>query len=149
MSILNVFYIKLILSALFTIGGLFLISKKEQMLELQKGGSDRKVLGLFFLVFRILPYIGIYIVLNQEPRSDLPFFYSKAESAFKGLFVYRDFLSFHAPFFSYIISFPLHIWYNPRSIVALMVLMEGITVVLTYLSYKKLGPCPLLLFLSC
>lgn len=137
MPILTVFYIKLLISALLTILMVGAIWKREQFQKWQLAGQDTRLLALAFVVLRLLPFIGIYVVLGQEPRNDVPFFYYKAESAFRGLFVYRDFWSFHAPIFSYIISLPLWLWNNPRAIVLLMVCVESLTVVLTYFTYKK------------
>jgi hypothetical protein len=145
MPILTVFYIKILISALLTLLIVGAVWKKDQFRKWQLAGQDTRLLAVAFVGLRLLPFIGIYVVLGQEPRNDVPFFYYKAESAFRGLFVYRDFWSFHAPLFSYIISLPLWLWNNPRAIVFLMVLIESLTVVLTYFTYKKRTPDALLL----
>ena len=119
--------------------------KRRFFRKWQSENKDQWVLTLAFVGLRLLPFIGIYVILGQDVRNDVPFFYYKAESAFRGLFVYRDFWSFHAPLFSYIISLPLWLWNNPRAIVLLMVLVEAIAVALTYFTYKNRTPDALLL----
>ncbi len=145
MPILAVFYIKIILSALLTLLFVGSVWKKDLFEKWQSGSEDRWILALAFVALRLLPFIGIYVVLGHDVRNDVPFFYYKAESAFRGLFVYRDFWSYHAPLFSYIISLPLWLWNNPRVIVLFMILVESLTVVLTYFTYKKRNPNALLL----
>ena len=145
MPILTVFYIKLILSALLTLLFVGAVWKRKLFQNWQDRNQGTWVLSVAFVGLRLLPFIGIYVILGQEPRNDVPFFYYKAESAFRGLFVYRDFWSYHAPLFSYIISLPLWLWNNPRAIIFLMVLVESLTVVLTYATYKKRTPDALLL----
>lgn len=145
MPILTVFYIKLVLSAAFTFLFVGAVWKRALFEKWQRGTQDKWVLLAAFVGLRLIPFLGIYVVLGQDPRNDVPFFYYKAESAFRGLFVYRDFWSFHAPLFSYIISLPLWLWNNPRAIVFLMVVVESLTVALTYFTYKKQRPEALLL----
>ncbi len=137
MGILQVFYIKLILCAIFTIVGFGIIKNKDVFDEIEKQNQSKTLLFITFLTFRVFPFIVIYVLLGMEPRNDVPFFFYKAQGAKQGLFVYRDFWSFHAPLFSYIISIPLFIWHNARSIVFLMIAIEGLIVWLTYCNYKS------------
>jgi hypothetical protein len=139
MSIVQVFYIKLILCAVFTLIG-FWVVKNEQFFENNSlKNHDKKILIATFVFFRLLPFAVVYVMLGLEPRNDVPFFFYKAQHAKQGLFVYRDFWSFHAPLFSYIISVPLFIWHNARSIVFLMISVEGLIVWLTYRDYKTVA----------
>lgn len=91
MPILTVFYIKVILSTLLTLLFVGAVWKRKLFQKWQSNNQDSAVLLVAFVLLRILPFIGIYVILGQEPRNDVPFFYYKAESAFRGLFVYRDF----------------------------------------------------------
>ncbi|WP_169704945.1 hypothetical protein [Runella slithyformis] len=68
----------------------------------------------------------------------MPFFWGKASVAYQGGWVYRDFASYHAPLFSYIITLPILLWYTPKAIVLLMVLMEAGIIWGTYRTYKSL-----------
>jgi hypothetical protein len=73
MPILTVFYIKLLISALLTILMMGAIWKREQFQKWQLTEQDTRLLALAFVVLRLLPFIGIYVVLGQEPRNDVPF----------------------------------------------------------------------------
>lgn len=137
MPIITVFYIKLFLSALLTATIFWTLWKADYFEKWQKK-NDLTVYLLGVTLLRILPWIGIFVILNFEPRGDVPFFFYKAEHAKLGGFVYRDFWSYHAPLFSYIISLPLWLWHNPRIIVLLMIVVESIIVWFTYKSYKPI-----------
>lgn len=137
MPILTVFYIKLLLSAVLT-SALFWTLWKSEYFEKWQQQNDLTVYAAGVLLLRILPWIGIFVILYFEPRGDVPFFFYKAEHAKAGGFVYRDFWSYHAPVFPYIISLPLWLWHNPRIIVLLMIVMEAIIVWSTYKTYKPI-----------
>ncbi|MFN8343547.1 MAG: hypothetical protein U0X91_01000 [Spirosomataceae bacterium] len=139
MSTLTVFYIKLLLvaaSSAVVWRGARADSFWEKLYRKQQG--DR-ILGLAILLCRILPFMIIYLVLHQVPRGDIPFFWGKASGAYHGGMVYRDFPSYHAPVFSYIITLPLFLWYNTKAIVLLMVLLECLIVWGTYRTYRSQG----------
>jgi hypothetical protein len=136
MSILTIFYIKLFINLGLTLGIVWTISKTDLFSEWQRK-NEKLVLGLGFLLFRLIPWIGIFLIINEDPRGDIPFFFYKAEAAKAGGFVYRDFWSYHAPLYAYIISIPVWIWHNSRSIVLFMVLVESAILWLTYQTYKE------------
>ncbi|GAB3554030.1 hypothetical protein [Spirosoma fluminis] len=92
---------------------------------------------LTFVALRIVPFVVVYLLLDQDPRSDVDFFYRKAIAAMQGKLVYRDFLSYHAPLFGYLISLPLFIWYSAKSIVLLMALAEFIVARATLRYYNN------------
>ncbi|QRR02900.1 hypothetical protein [Dyadobacter sandarakinus] len=135
MPIITVFYIKLLINLALSIGIIWTISKPGQFARWQRE-SDRLVFWGSFLIFRIVPWIAIFLVLYEEPRGDIPFFFYKAQAAKSGGFVYRDFWSYHAPLYAYIISIPVWIWHNARAIVLFMVIMETLILWLTYQTYK-------------
>ncbi|GAA4412468.1 hypothetical protein GCM10023187_39610 [Nibrella viscosa] len=83
--------------------------------------------------------------MGYAPRSDTDFFYNKAVQAFQGRMVYRDFLSYHAPLFPYIISLPLFIWNNAKVIVLFMTAMEALIVWATYRNWVSREPYALVL----
>lgn len=148
MSILTVFYIKLILCVLLTVVAAVLLRYRTCFADWQRQDrTDSRVFVLGFILLRFLPWVGIFLVFNEAPRGDVPFFFYKAEAAKQGGMVYRDFWSYHAPLFSYIISLPLWLWHNSRAIVLLMVVMEALILWATYRVYKSLTPDALLLTL--
>lgn len=136
MPVLTVFYTKLLLNLLLTFGIIWTISKSGLFAKWQKE-NEKVVLGIAFVLLRLIPWIGIFLIVNEDPRGDIPFFFYKAEAAKAGGFVYRDFWSYHAPLYAYIISIPVWIWHNSRAIVLFMVLMESFILWLTYSTYKS------------
>ena len=139
MPILTVFYVKLFLNLLLTAALLWVVSQPALFAKWQRE-KDSLALGAGFLLFRVLPWIGIFLLIGEDPRGDVPFFFYKAEGAKLGGFVYRDFWSYHAPLFAYLISLPLWLWHNSRAIVLLMVVMETLILWLTYRTYKPEKP---------
>ncbi len=137
MPIITVFYIKLLLSAVLTSAILWSLWKAEYF-EKWQAQNDSLAFMAGFILFRLLPWTIIFIILDFDPRGDVPFFFYKAEHAKIGGFVYRDFWSYHAPLYPYIISLPLWLWHNPRAIVLLMVLMETLILWFTYRTYKPM-----------
>jgi hypothetical protein len=135
MPVLTVFYIKLLINLLLTFGIIWTISRTDLFAKWQRE-NEKLILGLAFLFLRLIPWIGIFLIINEDPRGDIPFFFYKAEAAKRGGFVYRDFWSYHAPLYAYIISLPVWIWHNSRAIVLFMVLMESFILWLTYSTYK-------------
>jgi hypothetical protein len=135
MPILHVFYIKLLINLALTIGIFWTISRSDLFSKWQKE-NEKAVFAIGFLLLRLIPWIGIFLIINEVPRGDVPFFFYKAEAAKRGGFVYRDFWSYHAPLYAYIISIPVWIWHNSRAIVLFMVLMESAILWLTYRTYK-------------
>lgn len=89
-----------------------------------------------FIALRLIPFVLIYLVLDYIPRNDTDFFYHKALAVLQGKLVYRDFLSYHGPLFSYLISLPLHIWNNAKVLILFMALIEFVIVVATYRYYR-------------
>ncbi len=139
MPILTVFYIKLLINLVLTIGIIWTVRQSTLFTKWQ-WENDKLILALGFVFFRLLPWIGIFLIIGEEPRGDIPFFFYKAEAAKAGGFVYRDFWSYHAPLYAYIISIPVWIWHNARAIVLFMVLMESGILWLTYQTYKARSP---------
>ncbi len=140
MSTLTVFYVKLLLVIVSSIT-IWIGSKADSFWgKWEQKQQEKRAILLGFLLFRIIPFIAIYLILNQTPRGDVPFFWGKATVAYQWGLVYRDFASYHAPLFSYIITLPLLLWYSSKAIVLLMVLIEALIVWGTYHTYKKIKP---------
>lgn len=136
MPILTVFYIKLLINLVLTSGIFWVISRSDLFVKWQ-ARREGLVFSITFILLRLIPWIGIFLIFNELPRGDVPFFFYKAEAAKSGGFVYRDFWSYHAPLYAYIISLPVWIWHNSRAIVLFMVVIEGGILWLTYQTYKN------------
>ncbi len=99
-----------------------------------------RLLVLAFVVFRLAPFVILYILFDTPPRSDVPVFYEAARHAMQGEVVYRDFWSPYSPLFAYLTALPLWLWNSPKAIIGLMVIVEGLAWWLTYRFYRpRLG----------
>ena len=107
---------------------------------------ERATIYLTFVVLRLVPFVGVYLVLNQEPRNDVEFFYRKATAVLQGKLVYRDFMSYHGPLFSYLISWPLLLWRDGKVLVLLMALVELIIAIATLRRYRDTSDTPIVWF---
>lgn len=92
---------------------------------------------LTFFLLRLVPFLCVYVYLDQDPRSDVDFFFRKALAALNRKLVYRDFLSYHAPLFSYLISVPVMVWRSAKAIVLLMAVAEFIIAKATLQRYHS------------
>ncbi len=110
--------------ALFLAFAVLLVWGQQRRILPILDANERATRWLAFVALRLVPFAIIYLLLDQEPRSDVLFFYERAVPAMKGQLVYRDFLSFHAPLFTYITVIPLFIWNNARVIILMMAIIE-------------------------
>ncbi len=117
--------------------GIFITAGQSRLLMKWQEEKDKTIFLASFVLFRIIPWLAIFFVAGEAYRGDIPFFFGKAEGALKGGFVYRDFWSYHAPLFSYIIAVPVWIWHDPKAIGLFMVLAEAAILWLTYKTYKE------------
>lgn len=108
---------------------------QNQVLSLPEQTADRLLAGAF-VICRLVPFVVVYLLMELAPRSDVPIFYDAASHALRGEIVYRDFWSPYSPLFAYITALPLLVWHSPKSIVLLMIGMEGVAWWLTYRFYR-------------
>jgi hypothetical protein len=93
-------------------------------------------LPIFWLVLRLLPFLIVYVVLGYMPQSDVTeYYYPISLTALDGGVPYRDVYSGYSPLFGYWIAPFLAIWHDPRMVVLVMLLVEGLAVQLTYHYY--------------
>jgi hypothetical protein len=74
MPVLTVFYIKLLINLVLTIGIIWTISRSDLFSKWQRE-NDKLIFTLGFVLFRLIPWIGIFLIINEEPRGDIPFFF--------------------------------------------------------------------------
>ncbi|MBC8153631.1 MAG: hypothetical protein H7Z72_12035 [Bacteroidetes bacterium] len=135
----TVFAVKLLVSVLLC-GIIWLALRYRSQLEPLVYKRQNLVIAGLLVCLRVVPFVGIFLILNETPRGDIPFFYWKADLAHQGKLVYRDFWSFHSPLFSYILALPMFIWNSPKAIVALMGIGEAVCLWVTYRFYRKNAP---------
>ncbi len=130
-----VLWIKLIL-ALGLTGGVWLtLTFRERIDFFFREKPDAWFLVLW-LGLRLLPFLVLYLALGYEATSDLRGFYNGAVAARQGLLPYRDFVTVYAPFYAYLTAIPTLLWDDPRAIIVLMMLVEGLVLWGTYRLYQ-------------
>ena len=134
-----IFYVKLVFTILSSVALWLGATAQIDWQRLVQSQRSSSTLGLLLLGFRFVPFLIVYILMDELPRGDVPFFFYKATAVQTGGLVYQDFWSYHAPLFSYLISLPLWLWNNPQAIVALMIAVESGLIVATYRHYSKYG----------
>ncbi|MCU0469831.1 MAG: hypothetical protein MUF58_14625 [Arcicella sp.] len=97
-------------------------------------GTNRSFLFIAFL-FRILPFITVYIIYGYDAQSDVQIFWKSAQEAAKFKLVYRDFESLYSPFFAYVTAIPLYFWNAARAVTLLMIMVELLVLWLTMKTY--------------
>ena len=123
--------IAIIGAVVFSIG----IRFQDRVLNVPEPTANR-LLAIAFVVCRLVPFVVIYLMMGIEPHSDVPVFYDAASHALRGEVVYRDFWSPYSPLFAYVTALPLLVWHSAKSIVLLMVVIEGVAWWMTYRFYR-------------
>lgn len=123
--------IALVGAVAFSIG----IRFQDRVLRVPEPMADR-LLIVAFVVCRLVPFVVIYVLMGIDPHSDVPLFYDAASHALRGEIVYRDFWSPYSPLFAYVTALPLLVWHSAKSVVLLMVVMEGAAWWMTYRFYR-------------
>lgn len=106
-------------------------TRVEQLLSTKKAPW----ISLFFVVFRLLPFLGTYVVMGFEPQSDVQCFYPIVSSATRFEIPYVGAYNAYSPFFGYLLALPLALYDNIRIIVLTLLLLETATVWLTQRIY--------------
>jgi len=135
---MEIFWYKLLISLVLTIA-IALVLKFRLYLARHVDFNDFKQFSVAFSLFRLLPFWGIYILLNYDTTSDVNIFYLSSLSAIKGGLVYRDFQSVYSPFFPYISGLFLLIWNSPKAIVLLMIFVEAAALWATIKWFNKVN----------
>ncbi|MCF0072677.1 hypothetical protein LZD49_19510 [Dyadobacter sp. CY261] len=109
-----------------------LLFKKGLLTDWLEKKSANAVLGVTWVVLRLLPFIAVYLVANMEPTSDVNGFWDEGSKASVGQVVYRDFWSPYSPLYAYFLGIWLKLWYSPKMIVLTMAAMDGIALFVSY-----------------
>ena len=129
-------FVKLAVSTVLAVALLVALNRRA-VIQHRLDGSDRPWLWRFWLLFRLLPFLGVYVVLGYRPQSDVMFFYYPIGlTALEGGIPYRDVYSGYSPLFGYWLAPFLALWRDPRVVVLAMLLVEGLAVELTYRYYQ-------------
>lgn len=134
----TVFAAKLVFSLLLS-AGLFVLLRYQSVLTPLVRSREGLWLGTLWIVLRLLAFGAIFVVLGEMPRGDIPFFWDNVSDALAGKVVYRDYISYHAPLYTYLLAVPVWLWADPRALVVLMMLGEGLCLWVTYRFYRQTG----------
>ncbi len=112
------------------------LSRKEQIEKFGASVHPLAWVSGLWILFRLVPFLVVFIFLNISPTSDVNGFWYMAENAADGKLVYRDFWSPYSPFYSYLLAVGALAWNNPKVIVLIMLMMEGAAVALSCFFYR-------------
>jgi hypothetical protein len=135
-----ILYIKILIAFVLALTALVLLWQRRSLTLLF---TNRKApfLTLFWVAFRLVPFVCIYIVLKQMPQSDLlEFFYPLGRALSKGAIPFRDIESAYSPLFGYWMALPVLFWDDPRAVLLLLLLGEGLIVWFTNRVYEYKEP---------
>ncbi len=123
---MNIVLIKTVLSfiLLLLVGAVW--GKKEFFLKFFTNKNAPLWLSIGWLLFRLLPFVAVYLVAGFAPTSDVNGFWDEGSKASIGQVVYRDFWSPYSPLYAYYLGFWLKFWYDPRMLVLGMTVMDAL-----------------------
>lgn len=129
-----VLFAKLVIALVLTAAVYGVVAGRERI----EGFFEKKADGwvwLLWALLRLVPFAVLYGALGYEATSDLRGFYNGAVAARAGLVPYRDFITVYAPLYAYLTALPTLLWDDPRAIIVLMMLVEGLVLWGTYRVY--------------
>ncbi|WP_221389604.1 hypothetical protein [Dyadobacter sp. NIV53] len=106
----------------------------------------KRTLAVGWVLFRLLPFIAIYLIAGLATTSDVNGFWDEASKASQGQIVYRDFWSPYSPLYAYFLGIWLKIWYDPKMIVLTMAVMDGVAVLVSWHFFRPFKSRGTLLF---
>jgi hypothetical protein len=135
---MNVLVLKVLLASFLTLIIVVAYFMRQRYPVVQVILNRRGVLLLLIALLRLLPFTLIFLVVNIGAQSDVTaYFWPQATSALSGEVIYRDFVSHYAPFFPYLLAAAVSIWYDPRAIILLMILIESSILLTTHQIYTS------------
>ena len=144
---MSVVYGKLAISLLGTFLVLILLWKKNQLSEWLETQNWKVMISAGWILTRLLPFVALYIILGNQPTSDVNGFWDEASKASMGQIVYKDFWSPYSPFYAYFIGIWLKLWYSPKMIVFVMTVMDGVAIWVSWHFFRPFFTSGKLIFL--
>ena len=145
---MSVVYGKLAISLLGTFLVLILLWKKNQLSEWLETQNWKVMISAGWILTRLLPFVALYIILGNQPTSDVNGFWDEASKASMGQIVYKDFWSPYSPFYAYFIGIWLKLWYSPKMIVFVMTVMDGVAIWVSWHFFRPFFTSGKLIFYS-
>ncbi|PWJ56658.1 hypothetical protein CLV98_111152 [Dyadobacter jejuensis] len=135
---MNIVYGKLAISLACTLLIIVMLVRRKAITAWLDGQSSKVVLTAGWLLFRLLPFVGVYLIAGLSTTSDVNGFWDEGSKASLGQIVYRDFWSPYSPLYAYFLGAFLKLWYDPKMIVLTMALMDGVALWLSFIFYRPL-----------
>ncbi|MPR33506.1 hypothetical protein [Salmonirosea aquatica] len=133
---MSIVFIKTILSmALLLLAGAVLW-KRAFFLKIFAGKNVPIALTVGWVLFRLVPFIAVYLLAGFAPTSDVFGFWDEGSKASMGQVVYRDFWSPYSPLYAYYLGLWLKFWYDPRMIVLAMTVMDALALWVSWHLYR-------------
>jgi hypothetical protein len=89
------------------------------------------------VLFRVVPFVIGFWVLNYYNSSDVIVFYKVSMPILDGKLIYRDYFCPYAPLFPYFVSIALRLWPDPKAISILLIVTEVGILLLTKRAFKN------------
>lgn len=128
---------KMFLSLLLLLAVGIVLWRKSFFQSLLEGRRVSVWLTLGWIVFRLLPFLAIYVLAGIAPTSDVNGFWDEGSKASQGLVVYRDFWSPYSPLYAYYLGIWLKVWYDPRMIVLAMAVMDALALWVSWFLFRQ------------
>jgi hypothetical protein len=140
--------LKIVVSLACSMAVFGLVKFKDKVQQWLDNRPEVAVLGVAWLLLRLLPFLIVFLLLGYTPSSDLDGFFGQAVQAAEGKLVYRDFTCMYAPLFPYLNALALKCWLDRKAIILVMMLMEAVALWLTNRFYAPQFTVPERMFKS-
>ncbi len=134
---MTIIFLKSLLAILLSGAVVALVFYQKYLVSRLSNSKPIVSISAMWVLFRLLPFFGLFVMIGFEPLSDTGGFFVQALHATKGEVVYRDFYCMYSPVFPYINGFALIFWEDKRAIVLVMIVVELLAVVATFKFYKQ------------
>ena len=133
---MNIVLAKLGISIVSVLLLVVMLIKRRALTSWLEGKSTNQTLAAGWFLFRLIPFIAIYLIADMATTSDVNGFWDEGSKASQGLIVYKDFWSPYSPLYAYFLGIWLKLWYDPKMIVLTMAVMDGIAVLISWHFYR-------------
>ena len=143
---MSVVYAKIVISLALLILLAPMLLKRSKVTAWLENKHAEGTLTISWVIFRLLPFIAIYLIAGQDTTSDVNGFWDEGSKASQGLIVYKDFWSPYSPLYAYFLGIWLKIWYDPKMIVLTMAVMDGVALIISWHFFRPFQSRGTLLF---
>ncbi len=137
---MNIVLVKTILSVILLLAVGIVLLKKDFFQRFFSTKQPSLWLAIGWLLFRLLPFVAVYLLAGFAPTSDVNGFWDEGSKASMGQVVYRDFWSPYSPLYAYYLGLWLKFWYDPRMIVLMMTVMDALALWVSWYFYRSRLP---------